>query len=243
MPKEHGSWSLAFEPVALGLLAVPSVGGAWFAAAVAAGFFARRPLRIAVGDPSPSRRALARSALLACAAVAILAVAMAMREAGASRLVWVVPSLVGGGFFLVHDLRNAGREEAAELAGTAAFAWLPAGFVALAVRTGSEAVALAAVMLLRAVPTVIFVRTMVRNRKSGRTGCGGAFAVGMAAAGLGWGLVLVGAAPTLCAGWGVILLARIAIIARFPATRPKILGMIEAVVGAAFVISVGLSWR
>ena len=55
-PKEHGSWSLALEPVALGLIAAPSLGGIALGMAVMAGFFARRPLKIAVGDRNPARR-------------------------------------------------------------------------------------------------------------------------------------------------------------------------------------------
>lgn len=61
-PREHGSWSFALEPMALGLIAVPSVAGGWLALAVGAAFFARRPLRIAWGDEQAERRRDARVA-------------------------------------------------------------------------------------------------------------------------------------------------------------------------------------
>lgn len=48
LPKEHGSWSLALEPLALGLLVAPSLAGGALAGAVLAGFFARRPLKAAL---------------------------------------------------------------------------------------------------------------------------------------------------------------------------------------------------
>jgi hypothetical protein len=38
LPKEHGSWSLALEPIALGLLVAPSWAGGSLAVAVLAGF-------------------------------------------------------------------------------------------------------------------------------------------------------------------------------------------------------------
>ena len=39
LPKEHGSWSLALEPVAFGLLVAPSAAGAALALAAGLGFF------------------------------------------------------------------------------------------------------------------------------------------------------------------------------------------------------------
>src|SRR5690349_19690118 len=65
-PKEHGSWSLALEPLALGLLVAPSLPGTLFSLAVIAAFFARRPLRIAFVDAHSERRAAAQSPLLLC---------------------------------------------------------------------------------------------------------------------------------------------------------------------------------
>ena len=35
LPKEHGSWAFAFEPIALGLLIAPSPAGGWLALAMA----------------------------------------------------------------------------------------------------------------------------------------------------------------------------------------------------------------
>ncbi|MBI4622216.1 MAG: YwiC-like family protein [Verrucomicrobia bacterium] len=67
LPKEHGSWAFAFEPIALGLLIAPSAAGGWLAPALASAFFARRPLRTALGDARPAYRAAARRALLAAA--------------------------------------------------------------------------------------------------------------------------------------------------------------------------------
>ncbi len=166
LPKEHGSWSLAFEPVALGLLVAPSWAGAALALAAAAGFFLRRPLKLAVtlpaGDP---RRAAARPW------VAVLLLAAVTGLAGAARLgsfpaLW--PLLLAapcGLLFVWFDLRQGMREAEAELAGSAAFAVLPAAFATLAGWSAPAALALAVVMLARSVPTVVTVRTFLRLGK------------------------------------------------------------------------------
>lgn len=74
MPREHGSWSLALEPVALGLLVAPSRAGAWLALAAIAGFFTRRPLKLALTLPgTDARRPAAWRWVLVLSTVAITA--------------------------------------------------------------------------------------------------------------------------------------------------------------------------
>jgi hypothetical protein len=166
LPKEHGSWSLAFEPVVLGLLVAPSGAGGALAAAVAAGFFTRRPLKLACTLPaSDPRRAIAGGlavvgAVLASAALLVCAILGGWRE------LW--PLLLAAPFgaaFLWFDLRNEMREAEAELAGSIAFALTPAAFAILAGWTPAPALALAGLTLARSVPTVLVVRTYLRINK------------------------------------------------------------------------------
>lgn len=166
LPKEHGSWSLAFEPVALGLLVAPSGAGAALALAGAAGFFLRRPLKLAVTLPADDpRRAAARPW------VTILLLAAVSGLAGAARLgtftaLWpLVLAAPCGLLFVWFDLRQGMREAEAEFAGSAAFAVLTAAFATLAGWAAPAALALAAVMLARSVPTVVTVRTFLRLGK------------------------------------------------------------------------------
>src|SRR5688572_31965504 len=71
LPKEHGSWSLALEPLALGLLIAPSWAGGALAGAVLAGFFVRRPLKAAfTADLQRRREARGGLALLGMLALA-----------------------------------------------------------------------------------------------------------------------------------------------------------------------------
>jgi hypothetical protein len=244
LPKEHGSWSLALEPLVFGLLAAPSGAGGWLALAVVAGFFARRPLRIAWRDPRPERRRDAAMALAGCGLAGALSLVAAVVTAGAGWMIWLVPSAIAGGLFLSFDLRNGGREEMAEVAGSAAFALLPAALGVIAGAAPGVAVALAVVMTGRAIPTVLSVRAALRGAKTGNRrplpALVAAFAAWGAAA---WmhrhGLVPAVALVALGAlAWRTFAL----LVYPRPAMRARTMGMIEAVVGLAFVAIVGCAW-
>ena len=125
LPREHGSWSFALEPLALGLMVAPSAAGACLALTVPAAFFARRPLHLALDEARADRRSEARRALAACAAAATLFFLGTLALGGAAWLAWLLPVAAAGAVFLHFDLRGAGREEVAEVAGAAAFALVP----------------------------------------------------------------------------------------------------------------------
>lgn len=241
LPKEHGSWSLAFEPVALGLLAAPSAGGAWLAVAVAAAFFARRPLRIAWRDADGNRRATARIAVGVCAGAAAAAFSLVVATAGLAWTVWLAPTALAGAVFLGFDLRNAGRAGLAEVTGAAAFGFLPAGFAVLAGWSPVSALLLGAVMLGRAVPTVLSVRAFLRAAKTGELHSGPALAATGVALFAG---VLLGWAGLVPGAW-MALLALLAIrttallVFPRPQLRPRTVGMIEAAAGMVFVVVAG----
>jgi hypothetical protein len=61
LPREHGSWSLAAEPLVLGLIAAPSSAGAALALATMAAFLARRPLTLWLGGASAMSTAPSQS--------------------------------------------------------------------------------------------------------------------------------------------------------------------------------------
>jgi hypothetical protein len=245
LPKEHGSWSLALEPLAFGLIAAPSFAGAWLSVAVAAAFFARRPLRIAWREARPERRSDARIALAACGFVAVLALVGAVILAGTSWLGWLVPSAIAGAIFLSFDLRNGGREEPAEIAGSAAFALLPAALAVLAGATPAMAIALALVMCGRALPTVLTVRATLRGAKTGtRRPVPAVITVSVA---LAVGVILAhnGMAPVTAAVALGLLAVRTFVILVFPrpTLRARTIGMIEAALGLTFVIVVATAWH
>lgn len=246
LPKEHGSWSLAFEPVVLGLLVAPSRAGAALAAAVALGFLTRRPLKLAVTSPADdSRRAPAAKFALVFAAWAIAAL-VAAGAFGSWRALW--PLLLAAPFgaaFLWFDLRNAMREAEAELAGSIAFALVPAAFATLAGWPAAAALALATISLGRNVPTVLTVRTYLRLGK-GQVAARGP-AIVTAACGVA-GLVALaafGLVPWLAAGLAGVLLARTIFLLsgrRLPWSARQI-GQLEAGLGVlGLALIAGAYW-
>ncbi len=245
MPREHGSWSLAFEPLVLGLLVAPSAAGALLALAVVAAFFARRPLRIAWNDASSGRRAAARGALLACSAVAAASLIGAVALAGLAWTRWLVPSAAAGAVFLAFDLRRSGREEVAEIAGSAAFAFLPAAFAAAAGWSALAALVLGFVMFGRVVPTVLCVRARLRGAKTGIARPVPALAAAALAFAGGVWLAALRLAPVTIAVLLGVLAVRSGVLLVFPrpALRARTLGLVESAVGACFVFCAAAAWR
>ncbi len=242
-PKEHGSWSLAFEPLAFGLLAAPSPGGAWLGAAVALAFFARRPLRIAWRDASPEQRVTAWGALAVCGVGAAAALFGAIAVGGVGWLVWLGPAAIGGAIFLWFDLQNAGREAVAEVAGAAAFATLPAALATLAGWPPATALALAVVMIGRSVPAVLTVRAALRHAKTGEFHRAPALIAAGAFLAAGIWLADAWIAPRLAVLALAVLTLRTIFLLVYPRPqlRARTIGMIETVLGLAFVVAVALA--
>jgi hypothetical protein len=245
-PREHGSWSLAFEPIALGLLVAPSGGGGWLAVALAALFFARRPAHIALLEARRERRHAAYRALALCGAVAgaALALAAATADAGVAALAWLAPAALAGGIFAFFDARGAGREEWAELAGATAFALTPVASAALAGLPPGQALALGLLMTARAAPAVATVRAFLRAAKHGVRRDALALVASGSAPALAFCLAQRGDAPWFAvAALTVFALRTLALLVVFrPAWRARTLGMIETVLGVAYVAGLAVAW-
>ena len=241
LPKEHGSWSLAFEPVALGLLAAPSHAGVWLTIAVAAGFFARRPLRLAWRDEAAERRATARTALALCATAALAAIGMTIVTAGPRCVLWLFPAAVSGAVFVFFDLKNDVRTALAEVSGVTAFGLLPAVFGNLAGWSGAHGLALTLLMLGRSIPTVLCIRACLRSAKTGERQTGPALLTAGIAVGTGYALAQAQLLPGTAVVLLAVLAARSGILLVFPRPqlRARSLGLIEAILGLTFVVVAG----
>ena len=85
LPSEHGGWGLLLEPILLGLLSAPSIGGLWLALSALLLFLARHPLKMAFTDRY--RRRLSRRTNIAVrfaslyVALAIAAFVLALKTA------------------------------------------------------------------------------------------------------------------------------------------------------------------
>lgn len=242
LPREHGSWALAFEPLVLGLLAAPSLAGAALAFAVSAAFFARTPCKAAIAGRTLPERALAGRILGVLVTLGAAGIGTAAGWRGFSALWPLLPALSCGAIFLFLDLRNDARSGVAEVAGAAAFACVPAALAVLAGWPASRALGLALVMLVRAVPTVLVIRACLRRRK----GRPAAPRLALLAA---WGgmatllmLMAYGVAGWLPAGLAGVLALRATWLlgASAPAWNARQLGILEAVLGAVYVITAGM---
>lgn len=256
LPREHGSWSLALEPVALGLLVAPSLPGAGLALAALAGFFARRPLKLAWTLPAPDpRRAAAAAWTMLFAGLALSALWLAAgnpadfganKQQTAFAALWpLLLAVPFGAAFLWFDLRGDMREAEAEVCGSAAFALVPAAFATLAGWSAAPALALATLMLARSVPTVLVVRTYLRVQKRQPPALGLAWlAAALAGAGT-LGLVWLDLVPPAAALLAGLLFARSAwLIGPFrPAWSAKKVGMMEAAVGVILLASLAFAYR
>ncbi len=244
LPKEHGSWSLALEPLALGMLVVPSAAGGALVCAAVAGFFLRRPLKLVLSGKADPRVPSAIGAVIALSMLAIASLALAMTIGGMAKLWPLIPAAVAGIGFVWFDSRNAGREEAAELCGVIAFGFLPATFGTLASWSVAESMALAAVMLARSVPTVLFVRVYLRRNKGHVTDVAPALiAAGIAPVLATW-LVFSHLAP-----WPAIVLAFLLAGGTFWALRgnrrftARKIGIAEMTFGVMMVLVLASTWK
>jgi hypothetical protein len=245
LPREHGSWSLAFEPVVLGLLVAPSAAGALLAVALGAGFFARRPLRIYLNERRAERRAQGKHALIICMGTGVLGLSGAVLLGGAEWLLWLVPVAIAGAIFAHFDRNGAGREEAAEIAGSAAFAMVPAAIGILGGLAPVQALTLALLSLARSVPSVLCVRSYLRAKKTDEHRNAPALIAACSAfvvAAMLFERNLASPLAFLCVT--ALAMRAFALLVIFqPVWRARTVGMIETMVGVLFVLSVSLSFN
>jgi len=244
LPKEHGSWSLALEPIALGLLIAPSWAGGALAGAALAGFFARRPLKASLSPVQSPRRQAARETLVMWSALAVAGLFEAGVLGGWNALWPLLPAAGLGGVFIYFDTQNEARAAAAEVAGSAAFALVPATLALLAGQPGSVALALAVLAVARSVPAILTVRAYLRAMKGGPIGRAPALISSLAACGALVALAVTGLAAS-CAGLlGALLLARaVWLVGPWrPAWSARRIGMAETAVGLLYVALFALNW-
>jgi hypothetical protein len=172
-----------------------------------------------------------------------MAVSGAMLIAGAAWLLWLVPVAIAGAIFAYFDIKGAGREEVAEIAGSAAFAMVPAAIGVLGGLSAVQAIALTLLSLGRAVPSVLCVRAFLRTKKTGvrhdslalSTAC-----VAVAIAGLLYSASLVSLVALACVS--VLGIRAFALLMVFrPAWRARTVGMTETIGGVLFILCVGLT--
>lgn len=240
LPTEHGSWSLTFEPLALGLLVFPSGAGAWIAAAVAAAFMARKPSKLAWGDSAAKSsrvRDAARVLALVFGALSTAFLIVAVTHGSVSAFAPLVLALPGVAYFAWCERTGRTRSLSAELIGTAVCS-LP--LVAMALSAGQTpyaAMACGALIVSRSLPTLLLVRTCLRRTRETSVAVKPVVVVHLLALGalaafaflhwLPWAAVAINAALALRAAQ---------LLAQGEAAPPaRQLGMIETAVGVVYI--------
>lgn len=245
LPKEHGSWSLALEPLALGLLVAPSSAGGAFAIAALAAFFARRPIKALVA-PAATRRHGVGTSVAVFSVVATGAFSIVVVLGGVAPLWPLLAAAPLAALFAWFDAQNGSRAAAAEVAGSAAFAIMPAVMASLAGWSAWAALALASLMLARSVPTVLAVRCSLRRAKS-ETAEG--FVLPILAAGVAAGAASVLGAFRFAPVWASlpvwVLFGRTLWFASslHPVWPARRVGMFEALLGLLYVGAIAAAYR
>ncbi len=210
LPMEHGGWGFLFEPILLGLALAPSGRGVALAVAAIASFLVRQPLKILwsdfVADRKSPRTGIAIAFAAAYAAIALLSLATAFYGAFQS----VAPLLFAGPLVLTllwYDAKGKSREIVPELGAPVALASVGASIAMLGGWTLPAAAAVWALLALRAVPTVLYVRSRLRLEHRRATNLALPLAAHAASISAALGLSSLGLAPfSALPLYGVLLL-------------------------------------
>jgi hypothetical protein len=249
LPAEHGGWGFLAEPVVLGLAMAPSAPGTCLAFAALAGFLARHPLRLLLIDRRKGARyprtVLAGRFLAGYAVLGLLLLAAAFALAPTPFWPPLAVAAPVGLVALAFDARGRSREALPEAAGAVA---LGASASAIALAGGAPAAfawAAWALLALRAVASVLYVRARIRLDRglaAGPRAVHAGHAVALAAA---TGFASAGWAPWLApvvffvllarSGWGLSSWRR--------PVRPQTLGFQELGYGLLTLVLLAVGYR
>lgn len=247
LPAEHGGWGLVFEPIVLGLLLAPSLAGFYLALSAVAVFLARQPLTLLMLN---RKRASPRTALAKRFAILYLAISVAsfVPAVVSARSSLVVPLLIAAPLAIVqlgHDWRGRRRVLLAELSGAIAISSLATAIALCGGWSFPAAFALWAIMIARAVPAILYVRTLLarlHDREASALPMLAAHALGIVAVAL---LVRGGLAPRLAIA-AMLVLALRALVAFAFAQRYRLtamqLGFSEIAFGALTVFALAFGF-
>lgn len=239
VPSEHGGWGLTLEPVLLGLLVAPSLGGLVLGVAAFLAFLVRTPLKLAFVDARRDRW-LERSRLALRIAVgeSIGLAAMGAIAVWASGWSWLVPVAVAAplvGVGLWFDVRSRGRRLVPELCGSIGIASVAAVIVLAAGRSSALAVGVWLVLAARAVGAIPFVRVQIARLRRGTANVRTSDVMQAVAVAIGAAAVVVD--QRMVGGLaGLVVLAGLQVAwVRRPAIAAKVLGLRQMMLGVGLV--------
>lgn len=230
------------------MLTAPSWPGVFIGLAAVAGFLARHPFKIAFSDWRRGKRhprtPFAERFMVLYATIALVAIIAAGLSAGFYALRPLVPALPFALIYLAYDAQKQSREWIAQISGPLA---LSATASAIALAAGwpeGKALALWAVLLARALPSIVYVRARLRLERGEKFSALAtllAHLLGLVAAVV---LIRLELLPWLAVPALMLLLLRAA-IGLSPLRRPtsaKKIGILELLYGAVTVLLVALGY-
>lgn len=249
LPVEHGGWGFLLEPILAGLLVAPSWAGFWLALAAVSAFLLHQPLKVALKDWR-SRRSYTRTRwawwfALLYAIAALLSFGLGLARAASPFFQPLLLAVLLSSVQLFYEARNRGRELIPEVFGALALAAVAPVMLLAGGQPLAEALVLWALLGLRVVTSLMYVRTKLRRLRGKAVSrwptVAAHLAALVAAAGLAWEGVVSGwlvAALLLLTGRAVYSLYYAA-----GAVRPKVIGFQELAFGVAYVVLVAASLR
>ena len=170
LPPEHGAWGFLLEPLLLGLIVAPSVAGFGLCVTVIGAFLLRQPMKIVYNDRQRGKRYerthIGERFLALYGALALAGILIAVIAGGFPVIFPLVAALPVAAVQLLGTLWHKGRDILPELAGAAA---LGIAAPAITLAGGIEPVTafgLWAVLLGRAIPSILYVRARLRLEKN-----------------------------------------------------------------------------
>jgi len=246
LPTEHGGWGFLLEPLVLAMIAAPSWCGALICAASICCFLTRQPLKLAMQDllrgrsyPRTRWCAIFATSYATGAAVAVIA---AIAFAGwriAIPFAIVAPLAIVN---IVFDARNRSRALLPEITGPLAMASSAAAIAIAGGRSMPVAFTLMALLALRGLPAVVYVRTLIARAHGKPSNAMMPIVLHIAAVIIAIALWRVHVAPLAAAIVLLALLARAAYGVTHDAPPAKTIGWREMGWGALFVVTTGLAY-
>ena len=249
LPTEHGGWGFISEPVVLGLLLAPSLGGLALGIVAFAAFLLHQPLKIVLKD-THARRNVPRTAAAwrfvtiyggTLAAAGVLALLLMPSWTVLLPLALSTPLIA---VQLWRESQNQGRSLLAEVAGAMATGAFASSIVMMRGWEFTPALGLWLALTVRGLTSVLYVRSRLRLERGKPAMRGVSLATHIA--GLA---ILAGAAAYTLLPWTApaamgILTARAAVgLSSLRKPRPpKVVGMLEMFYGLGFALLVALGY-
>lgn len=249
LPTEHGSWGFVLEPLALGLLIAPTVGGWAGAVGFLLLFLAYRPLSLGLSDVRRGRRhprtaaGIATGWLAAAAAAALLAFLWQPSLRGNP---WPAVAVYGIslGCYAAAAENKPHRDLPRKLSGAIAAA--PTATLVALTHPGLSvpvAYSLAGFMLLRTVPSLFYVRERLEMNRGKPPRRNWVLGWHVGAFGAAWALCALASMDPLAAGAFALLGVRSMLGLRKArrSVQPKVVGLQEVAWGLVTVVLVAFA--